>query len=97
MRLLTKQDNNYFELKKIDTFEWNPVFRSDFVKTDVLYKKAPKCDQEALTNYYKSKKQRVAFTRNGKSSLENRMAIDLAEREKINACCAILFGFYQRE
>lgn len=44
MRLLTKQDNNYFELKKIDTFEWNPVLRSDYIKTDVLNKKAPKCD-----------------------------------------------------
>lgn len=44
MRLLTEKDNNYFELKKIDSFEWNPILRSDFVKTDVLNKDAKKCN-----------------------------------------------------
>ena len=43
-QLLSAKDNDFFELKKVDSFEWNPVLRSDFVKTDVLNKEAPECN-----------------------------------------------------
>jgi acetolactate decarboxylase len=44
MHLLTEQNHNFFKVKKINFFQWSPVLRSDYIKTDVLNKEAPACD-----------------------------------------------------
>jgi acetolactate decarboxylase len=41
--LMQSDPTNLFTVKEILDFEWNPVFRNDYLKTDVLNKNQPYC------------------------------------------------------
>lgn len=42
-QLLKSDPKELFELKKLENFEWNPVLKNDFLKTDVLNKGKEMC------------------------------------------------------
>ncbi len=44
-KLLNEDPSNNFTVKEIEKFEWNPVLKSDYTKTDILNKNKSKCNQ----------------------------------------------------
>ncbi|MEW6773948.1 MAG: formylmethanofuran dehydrogenase subunit E family protein [Bacteroidota bacterium] len=44
-QLLKSDINNIFDVKFIDNFVWQPKTKNDYIKTDILNKHLPKCNQ----------------------------------------------------
>ena len=44
-KLLSENPKNNFTITEIKDFQWNPVLKNDYLKTDILNKNKPKCNQ----------------------------------------------------
>jgi len=44
-KLLSEDPKNNFIVKEITNFEWKPILKNDYTKTDVLNKNKPECDK----------------------------------------------------
>jgi acetolactate decarboxylase len=44
-KLLASNPKDNFTAIEITNFEWNPVLKNDYIKTDILNKNKPNCNQ----------------------------------------------------
>jgi acetolactate decarboxylase len=44
-KLLSENPKDNFTISEIDDFQWNPVLKNNYIKTDILNKNKPKCNQ----------------------------------------------------
>lgn len=44
-KLLSENPKDNFTITGIKDFQWNPVLKNDYIKTDILNKNKPKCNQ----------------------------------------------------